>query len=613
MIYQLWRSAVRWGVGALKSEEPAEGPPPKTLLKFVGWSIRGAGWAIGLTILLSLANGATEVATAWALGRIVDAVAAGSLAADGWVLALGLVLLLLARPMFFAGGAFVQSIILGPGLFTQSLQRLYRHSIGQAVSFFDNDFAGRIAQKHMQTAGAMAQAVTETCGPILFGIASVLGAIFLVATISPVLTLVVLIWFVFYLGFLRLTIPRVRSRSAARAEARSQVTGQVVDTVTNIKTVKLFARGEHEDEQAIEAMRKLHQRQGEFGEVTVLFRLGLTVIAGLLPVALLGTALTLTGITAGDIAAMGAVAIRLAQMTGFISFTLMAIYAHIGEIEDGMNTLAREHGLTDKPAARALDVTAGQIVFDDVNFSYGGESAALRHLNLTIRPGEKIGIIGASGAGKSTLVSLLLRLYDTESGRILIDDQDIRDIQQDSLRAAISMVTQETALFNRSARDNVAYGNPEATDDAVRDAVAKAEALTFIEGLKDNKGRSGFNAHLGERGVKLSGGQRQRIALARAMLKDAPILVLDEATSALDSEVEAAIQIALERAMQGKTVVAIAHRLSTIAKMDRIIVLEDGRIVEEGTHDDLLQKGGTYAKYWRHQSGGFEAAARAAE
>jgi len=613
MIFDRWRKIVDWGVASLQSDAPAKTPPPQTLMKFLLWAVQGAGWAIGLMVLLSLGHGATEVLAAWALGQVVDAVATSTLSDQIGVMILGILLLVVARPFFFSSGAFFQSVVLGPGLFTQVMQRLFRHSVGQSVTFFDNDFAGRIAQKQLQTAGAVAQAVTEACGPILFGVASVVSAIALMATISPTLMIVVLVWFSAYLVYLRFTIPYVRSRAGARAEARSQVTGQVVDTITNIKTVKLFAQADFEDRQAITAMRHLHKTQGDYGEVTVLFRLGLMLIAGLLPISLLGIALTLDGVSAGEIAAMGTVSFRLAQMTGFISFTLMGIYAHIGEIEDGIRTLSKTHTLVDRDGAAPLKVADGVIAFENVSFNYGGETHGLRNINLTMKSGERLGIVGASGAGKSTLVSLLLRLYDAEAGRVLIDGQDVRSVQQESLRSSIGMVTQETAMFSRSARDNVAYGNPSANMKNIEVATQAAEAYDFISELKDNNGRTGFDAHLGERGVKLSGGQRQRIALARAILKDAPILILDEATSALDSEVEASIQIALGRAMKGKTVVAIAHRLSTIADMDRIIVLDKGQIVEEGTHDELLAKNGTYFRFWNRQSGGFVNTKDAAE
>lgn len=395
------------------------------------------------------------------------------------------------------------------------------------------------------------------------------------------------------------------------------VTGQVVDTISNIKTVKLFAGDEHEDRRALGEMENLRDKTLNFGEATTAFRLGLIFIAGLLPVIMVGTAIAMrsAGVSPGDIAAVGAVTIRLAQMTGWISFTLMVIYGHVGEVEDGMTTLSVSHALTDKPGATDLQVTEGEITFDNVHFAYGGRTGGVSGIELTIHPGEKLAIVGASGAGKSTLLSLLLRLYDSESGQVRIDGTDVSGVTQASLRSQIGMVTQETAMFNRSALDNIRYGRPGATEAEVIEAAKRAEAHDFILELEDFRGRTGYGAYLGERGVKLSGGQRQRIALARAILKDAPILVLDEATSALDSEVEAAIQHALGRVMEGKTVLAIAHRLSTISSMDRIVVLHDGRIAEQGTHDELLEKKGLYARYWDRQSGGFlgEDAVEAAE
>jgi ATP-binding cassette subfamily B protein len=331
-------------------------------------------------------------------------------------------------------------------------------------------------------------------------------------------------------------------------------------------------------------------------------------LAGLLPVLLIGASLLLwqRGIaTAGDIVAAGTVSIRIAQMTGWVSFTLMQIYANIGEIEDGMKTLTPRFRVEDAPDARELKVRKGGIIFDALSFAYGRQEGGISEISLAIKPGEKVGIVGASGAGKTTLVSLLLGLYRPESGDIRIDGHSISEVTQDSLRQSIAMVTQDTAMFNRSARDNIRYGRPDATDEQMIAAAEKAEAHEFIQTLKDHRGRRGYDAHLGERGVKLSGGQRQRIALARAILKDAPILVLDEATSALDSEVEALIQQALSRVMEGKTVLAIAHRLSTLSEMDRIIVMDAGRIAEQGSHSELLAKGGLYAQYWQRQSGGF--------
>lgn len=425
-----------------------------------------------------------------------------------------------------------------------------------------------------------------------------------------------LVWLCSYFALIRFFLPRIRSKAGERASARAMVTGQVVDTITNIKTVKLFAHDKHEDRAALGAMAGFRERALDFGIVSTWFRMSLMVVAGILPVVLVGGAILLwrNGMaTPGDIAASGAISMRLSQMTGWVSMALMGIWGSIGEVEDGMKTLSPPHALTDSPDAIVLERVAGQIEFDHVTFAYGRKQGGIEDLTLTISAGEKVGIVGASGAGKSTLVGLLLRLYDVEKGAIRIDGHDLRDVTQESLRRQIAMVTQETAMFNRSARDNILYGKPDATQEDIIAAATAAEAQDFIPDLQDHAGRKGYDAHLGERGVKLSGGQRQRIALARAFLKDAPILVLDEATSALDSEVEAQVQEALTRAMEGKTVLAIAHRLSTIAELDRIIVIDAGRIVEQGTHDELLARNGLYARYWNRQSGGFLGTEEAAE
>ena len=602
---------VAWMSGLIDGLKPAGTPPPRTLVAFIRWCLAGSWGIIALATLISGLAGASEIVIMWLLGEAVDAVATGDsrLWADhGWLIVASVLTILVLRPLFFGASAAFQSIVIGPNLFTLVLTRVHRWTLGHSVTFFDNDFAGRIAQKQMQLTRALTDTVIETVNAILFGLASVIGAAVLIVAVDLMLLPILIGWFGLYVAFLWVMLPRIRARARARAEARAMVTGQVVDTITNIKTVKLFAGGAHEDRAAISAMQRFQERQTRFGEVSTLFRLGLVFIAGILPLLLVGTGVWMgaaRGVTPGDIAALGAVSIRLAQMTGWISFTIMGIYGNIGEIEDGMNTITPPHGLVDAPDARPLEVDRAEIVFDNVSFGYGRESGGIEGISLTIRPGEKLGIVGASGAGKSTLVALLLRLYDPEQGRVRIDGQDIAKVTQESLRRAIGMVTQETAMFNRTARDNILYGRPDADEAELISAAERAEAHDFIGGLMDHKGREGYDAYLGERGVKLSGGQRQRIALARAMIKDAPILVLDEATSALDSEVEAAIQAALHRAMEGKTVIAIAHRLSTISDMDRIVVLDRGRIVEEGTHDSLLAQGGLYARYWNRQSGGF--------
>jgi ATP-binding cassette subfamily B protein len=501
-------------------------------------------------------------------------------------------------------------VIINPNILPLVLSRLHRWTMGHAVTFFDNDFAGRIAQKQMQTARAVTEVASEFVNVVTFALASVLGSAAFLVSVDRWGALALLVWLFAYILLIRFFMPRIRKRSASRASARAMITGQVVDTITNIKTVKLFAHAEYEDRAALGAMAGFRESALDFGRISTWFRLSLMIVAGALPVILVGGAILLWQqgqASAGDIAASGAIAMRLAQMTGFVSMALMGVWGSIGEVEDGMKTLAPPHDLTDAPDAVVLGRVQGRIDYDHVDFAYGrGDGqGGIHDLDLHIAPGEKLGIVGASGAGKSTMVSLLLRLYDVEGGAVRIDGHDLRRVTEESLRRNIAMVTQETAMFNRSARENILYGRPDATEAEVIAAAQAAEAHDFVLGLRDHAGRTGYDAHLGERGVKLSGGQRQRIALARALLKDAPILVLDEATSALDSEVEAQVQAALHRAMRGKTVLAIAHRLSTIAELDRIVVLEGGRIVEQGRHADLLAQNGTYARYWNHQSGGF--------
>ena len=593
----------------------AEGPPPHSLWPFMRWALRGSWPALGLATFISALAGLMEAATALIMGLVIDSTAARSPEAYFTgetlvVLAASVAFFMVLRPLAFGLSSAANSILVAPNVNPLVLSRLNRWTLGQAVQFFDNDFAGRIAQKQMQTARALTDVVVEVINVVAFALASLLGSVLLLVAIDGTVALAFLLWLVAYFVAIRWYLPRIRERAAARAGARAHVSGQIVDTITNIKTVKLFAHDAHEDRAALGALGQFRQTALHFGRLAAGFRFVLMGLAGVLPVLLIGITLhdwSLGQASAGDIVAAGTVSIRIAQMTGWVSFTLMTIYSNIGEVEDGMRTLTPRIRLEDAPDAQPLRLNDGQsdIVFQDVSFAYGQAAGGVDSISLAIKSGEKLAIVGASGAGKSTLVSLVLRLHQPEAGQIVIAGQDIQSITQQSLRRAIGMVTQETAMFNRSVRDNIAYGRPDASDAEIQQAARKAEAHDFIISMQDHKGRWGYDAHLGERGVKLSGGQRQRIALARAILKDAPILVLDEATSALDSEVEAAIQTALERVMQGKTVLAIAHRLSTIARMDRIVVMDQGRIVEQGTHDQLLAKSGLYARYWQRQSGGF--------
>ncbi len=598
----------------------AGGPPPTTLRSFFYWSLRGTFKVLALSGFTSILTGVTEVSAVMMLGMLVDAALASSsqspLGDQVWLFGAGVVFFLVLRPIFFGIFSFMQTNVVTPNVSNLVLSRLHRWTLGQSVQFFDNDFAGRIAQKEMQTARAVTDVVVEILHTVLFALASVIGAALMLTSVDVSLTVGLCLWLLTYLALIKYFMPLIRKRSGVRASARAMVTGQIVDTVTNIKTVKLFAHDEHEDQAALEAMRGFRDSSLDYGTVASWFRFCLNSLGGILPVMMVGGSLWFwsTGsISAGDIAVAGAISLRLSQMTGWVSYTLMTIYANLGEIEDGISTLSPPHDLTDAPDAKRLRVPSGKIDFDRIHFAYGRDVGGVDNISLSIAAGEKVGVVGASGAGKSTLVSLLLRLYDTEKGTVRIDGQDLRKVTQESLRHQIGMVTQETALFNRSARDNILYGRATASEAELVDAAKQAEAHNFILQLQDHKGRRGYEAHLGEQGVKLSGGQRQRIALARAILKDAPILVLDEATSALDSEVESSIQSALERVMRGKTVLAIAHRLSTLSKMDRIIIIDQGHIVETGTHQSLLELGGLYHRYWKRQSGGFIETQQAAE
>ncbi len=591
---------------------PAQSPPPRTLGAFFRWALKGSFGVMAVAAIFAGAAGSLEALTALVLGHVIDLVV-GRAPADFLDVQSGMLWLLIGffivlRPALMGITAMFNQYILAPNLSASVLSKISRWTLGHSIQFFDDDFAGRIAQKQLQVANSLTEVTIETINTVVFAMISMVASLLLVGTIHWAITVAMLVWVFFYILLLRWFLPRARARAGGRANARTLVTGQLVDTITNIKTVKLFAHDALEDRAAHQVIEDFRKKSRDWGALSAGFRFALMFLAGFLPTMLIGGTAYLWSIgqaSEGNIVAAGAISIRLAQMTGWVSFTLMQIYSHMGELEDGIINLTVPHGLLDAPQAVDLQVTRGEIRFDRVSFAYGRDVGGISDICLTINSGEKLGIVGASGAGKSTLVSALLRMYDIEGGRIEIDGQDISRTTQTSLRGAIGMVTQETSMFNRSAYDNILYGRPDATQDEVYQAARRAEAHEFIGDLADHKGRTGYGAFLGERGVKLSGGQRQRIALARAILKDGPILVLDEATSALDSVVEAEIQTALQRVMQGKTVIAIAHRLSTIAQMDRIVAMDQGRIVEQGTHAELLAQNGIYAELWARQSGGF--------
>ncbi|WP_417516132.1 ABC transporter ATP-binding protein [Minwuia sp.] len=489
----------------------------------------------------------------------------------------------------------------------------HRYLLRQSVGFYQDDFAGRVATKMMQTALGVRETVMKTTDILLYVGVYFISALVLFATNDWRLALPMLGWLVGYLVILKYFIPRLSRNAQEQAEARSMVTGRVVDSYTNIATVKMFAHTEREDAYARSGMETFLDVVYRQMRLSTMLTFTLTAMNALLLASLAGLCIwlwQLNAVTAGAMAFALGLVLRIQGMSQWILWEVSNLFENIGVVRDGIETIARDQAVVDRAGARPLQVPEGAVSFDAIRFNYGKspetqEDRVIDGLSLSVAPGEKIGIVGRSGAGKSTLVNLLLRFYDLEAGAIRIDGQDIADVTQDSLREAIGMVTQDTSLLHRSVADNIRYGRAGATDEEVIRAAKRAEAHDFIQDLSDMRGRTGYGAHVGERGVKLSGGQRQRIAIARVLLKDAPILVLDEATSALDSEVEAAIQQNLYHLMEGKTVIAIAHRLSTIAAMDRLIVMDQGRIIEEGTHDALIAKGGLYAELWSRQSGGF--------
>ncbi len=591
---------------------PPQDRPPRELWPFMLDYCRPFRKLFLVTGVLSVFVAFVEIWLIAYVGRLVDLLStaeSGTFWQDhGTEMILVALFLLLLRPLIQMIDVGLLNNAILPNFGTLIRWRSHSHVLRQSVGWFENDFAGRIANRIMQTPPAAGEAVFQVFDAMTYATAYVIGAFIILSDSDPRLALPLAAWLILYGMLVRWTVKRVGPASKAASDARSAVTGRVVDSYTNIHSVKMFAHTSTEQDYAKEAIE--HSRATFQTEMRIftLMDVGLTLINGFLIVAVVGWAVWLWSVESasiGVVAIAASLVLRLNAMTGWIMWALTSFFRNLGIVAEGMETIAQPITLVDQPNAKSMEAGPGRIEFADLSHHYGRRTGGLESVNLTVEPGQKVGLVGRSGAGKSTLVKLLLRFYDVESGVITIDGQDISGVTQDSLRARIGMVQQDSSLLHRSVRDNILYGRPEATEETVVEAAKQAEAYEFILDLEDPEGRSGFDAHVGERGVKLSGGQRQRIALARVILKNAPILVLDEATSALDSEVEAAIQDTLYGMMEGKTVIAIAHRLSTIARMDRIVVLDDGKVVEDGTHDALLKDGGLYANFWNRQSGGF--------
>ncbi|WP_375459044.1 ABC transporter ATP-binding protein [uncultured Enterovirga sp.] len=586
--------------------------PPNTVPRFTWAYLRPIRWWLLLLFAASVAVGVLESSLYLLIGWFVDMLArsqpATLWAEQGTALIAVALLIVVLRPLFHTAHEAVSNQIIVPQSTTMIRWRTHVYTLGHALGYFQADFAGRLANRITQVGPAIRELAVTVLDTLTYVGIFAIAALALFGSISLWLALPMALWMAGYIGLMWYFVPRAQKRSLANADARSVMVGRVVDSYTNILTVKLFARADDERSSVRDALGRW---MGTFLDLMRLIT-GVTALLSVMNSLLLFAVAALSlwlwsrgQMTSGDVAAGLALVMRILAMSGWVMQTVRGVFENVGVIQESMSTIARPHAIVDREGARELAVPRGEIRFEDVTFHYGREDGILDRLSIAIRPGEKVGLVGPSGAGKTTITSLLLRLHDLEGGRILIDGQDVSAVTQDSLRRQIGVVTQDTSLLHRSIRDNIAYGRPGATQEEVERAARLAHADGFIATLEDNWGRRGYDAHVGERGVKLSGGQRQRIAIARVILKNAPILVLDEATSALDSEIEAAIQDALTTLMEGKTVVAIAHRLSTIASLDRLIVIDEGRVVEEGRHADLLVRGGLYARLWRRQSGGF--------
>ncbi len=595
--------------------------PPETLWAFYWYFIKPVWPVFAALLVMGFLGSSIEVMLFAFIGDLVDMMKASqspeTFVADhqGTLLWMAFVALI-ARPIVSTVHDLVKNQMVATTFTNRIRWQTHSYVMRQSLGFFQNDFAGRVANKIIQTAPALRESVVQLVDALWYAAVQFAGTLVLFAAADWRLTLPLIAWLAAYVFALMYFVPRIKARSTETSEARSMLVGRIVDSYTNILTVKLFAHAEREEDYARVAFaEQMHKWQASLRLITSM-ELVLYALNGVLIVASSWLAISLwsTGaVSTGAIAAAIGLIIRIVSMSGWVMWTISGIFENIGVVHEGMETISRANTVLDAPAAAPLVVNSGEIRFSGIRFDYGKTSTSavgrpmrvIENLSLNVKPGEKVGLVGRSGAGKSTLVNLLLRFYDLEGGRILIDGQDIATVTQDSLRAQIGVVTQDTSLLHRSVMDNILYGRPDASDETMMAAAEQAQAGGFIVGLEDMKGRKGYQAHVGERGVKLSGGQRQRIAIARVLLKNAPILILDEATSALDSEVEAAIQESLRTLMDGKTVIAIAHRLSTIAAMDRLVIMDEGRIVEEGSHAELLKRGGLYAALWARQSGGF--------
>tara|TARA_B110000240_G_scaffold61048_1_gene69515 strand:+ start:2167 stop:4014 length:1848 start_codon:yes stop_codon:yes gene_type:complete len=601
---------------AFPEEKPTQ--PPSTLFAFCRHYTKGMELSLVLMSISAALLAILEVSLFSYMGQLVDWLSTHTpqtlfVEQKTELIKMAVMLLVVLPIVVFFHAAILHQALLGN--YPMSIRwSAHRYLLRQSVSFYQNEFAGRIATKVMQTSLAVREAVMKLLDVLMYIVVYFGAMVFLVAEADWRLMIPLLVWLALYASIQVYFVPKLKKIASSQADARSEMTGRIVDSYTNISTIKLFSYTQREEQYAKQSMDVFLQPVYKQMRLVTSLNFAINTLNYLLVFSVAALSLylwSMSAISAGAIAVAVSLSLRLNGMAQWIMWEISSLFENIGTATDGMKTLSNPIKVDDKPNANTLEVTQGSIEFKDIHFNYGkaanetNRGPVMNGLNLNIKPGEKIGLVGRSGAGKSTLVNLLLRFYDTDSGTIKIDEQNITDVSQESLRRYIAMVTQDTSLLHRSVKDNILYGRPDATEAEMLTAAKQAKALDFISDLEDSKGNKGFEAQVGERGVTLSGGQRQRIAIARVLLKNAPILILDEATSALDSEVEAAIQASLDDLMTGKTVIAIAHRLSTIAQMDRLIVLDNGGVVEQGSHDELIAQGGIYAGLWAHQTGGF--------